>query len=202
MNVRELALARMNSDRPLFLILDDDLRAELTSAREAVAELEAHRERMVRDGDVPPAEPASLADPGDHPSAVPLVDRMLEQARTVVASIEQEARDRDVILGLHFHRLAPADYQERVNGAEKKVPSSSRSGAEFVRLLGDDLLGACFTGATDGKGGPVDLTVTDLVDSVCTHGDLDVLRQHVIAINREVTSAPLVPGSSGHAATS
>lgn len=193
--LRARALSRMLQDHPIHLILDDDLRDELATARRSVDILQARRDQMEADGNLGPVAPASLADTPTSPVAD--IDRMLQAARDIVESVETEAIDAGAVLVLHFRQLPEAQYQAEVDAAELATQDPAR----FLAVLGDALLGLSYLSASTADGQPLGLTLDELRANTLNHADVAQLREHVIRINRSGQAVPFSQRNSGRPPT-
>lgn len=202
--LRALALASAEKLHPQEMILDDDLRAEMAEASNAVSILQAKIAEMRLEGNLPatkPHEPLSLADEPEQAPAQSDIERMLDKAVEVVESVQQEALERGVVMVLQFRRLPPAEYQvilDKTNREHKNKDSS-----DFMAALRLTLLEKCYVRAETTAGEDLALSYSELFDdTMLTHGDRQALGDHCIAINRAVAAIPFRRGSSGQRATS
>ena len=211
-DLRELALQRGTAPRPLVLVLDEDLRIEAAQAIADLDRLEAARAKMVADGDLTPAAPRNLADKAGSPMAD--IDRLIESCREMLADIETEAKESGQVLVTRWRRLAPKAYDaiksriERESVAEARADQAKapeqRLGIDaaqlFLQRVGDALIEKCFDGCEAPDGDPVELSLDELLDTVCDHRDVQTLRDHCIAINRTGQAVDFHRASSGQAA--
>lgn len=211
-DLRELALQRGTAPRQLVLVLDEDLRIEAVQVIADLDRLEAARAKMVADGDLTPAAPRNLADKSGSPMAD--IDRLIESCREMLADIETEAKESGQVLVTSWRRLAPKAYDaiksriERESVAEARADQAKapeqRQGIDaaqlFLQRVGDALIEKCFDGCETPDGDPVELSLDELLDTVCDHRDVQTLRDHCIAINRSGQAVDFHRASSGQAA--
>ena len=218
--LRALALGRTAKLRPLPLVLDDEIRANLNEAQNALGTLLSKRAELERTGNLPakPAQPESLADEGTPAKAD--IDRMIEATRETVEKIQQQARDGGSLIVLQFRALAPAEFavirDKSEREAHQKVKDTENTfDRTFHTLLRDALLAKCYVGAfTPGPeddlsgGDDLEISLDDLTKHVLTDGDLHPnpatgpILSHLVLINRGVSVVPFLPASSGRPAKS
>lgn len=211
-DLRELALQRGSAPRPLVLVLDDDLRTEAAQVIADLDRLEAARAKMVSDGDLAPAAPRNLADRAGSPMAD--IDRLIESCREDLADIETEAKESGQVLVTRWRRLAPKAYDAIKSRIERESVADARADLAkapearlgidaaqlFLQRVGDALIEKCFDGCETPDGDPVELSLDELLDTVCDHRDVQTLRDHCIAINRAGQAVDFHRASSGQAA--
>ena len=211
-DLRELALQRGSAPRPLVLVLDDDLRTEAAQVIADLDRLEAARAKMVADGDLAPAAPRNLADRAGSPMAD--IDRLIESCREDLADIETEAKESGQVLVTRWRRLAPKAYDAIKSRIERESVADARADLAkapearlgidaaqlFLQRVGDALIEKCFDGCETPDGDPVELSLDELLDTVCDHRDVQTLRDHCIAINRAGQAVDFHRASSGQAA--
>lgn len=211
-DLRELALQRGSAPRPLVLVLDDDLRTEAAQVIADLDRLEAARAKRVADGDLPPAAPRNLADRAGSPMAD--IDRLIESCREDLADIETEAKESGQVLVTRWRRLAPKAYDAIKSRIERESVADARADLAkapearlgidaaqlFLQRVGDALIEKCFDGCETPDGDPVELSLDELLDTVCDHRDVQTLRDHCIAINRAGQAVDFHRASSGQAA--
>ena len=211
-DLRELALQRGSAPRPLVLVLDDDLRTEAAQVIADLDRLEAARAKMVTDGDLAPAAPRNLADRAGSPMAD--IDRLIESCRKDLADIETEAKESGQVLVTRWRRLAPKAYDAIKSRIERESVADARADLAkapearlgidaaqlFLQRVGDALIEKCFDGCETPDGDPVELSLDELLDTVCDHRDVQTLRDHCIAINRAGQAVDFHRASSGQAA--
>ena len=211
-DLRELALQRGSAPRPLVLVLDDDLRTEAAQVIADLDRLEAARAKMVADGDLAPAAPRNLADRAGSPMAD--IDRLIESCRKDLADIETEAKESGQVLVTRWRRLAPKAYDAIKSRIERESVADARADLAkapearlgidaaqlFLQRVGDALIEKCFDGCETPDGDPVELSLDELLDTVCDHRDVQTLRDHCIAINRAGQAVDFHRASSGQAA--
>ena len=211
-DLRELALQRGSAPRPLVLVLDDDLRTEAAQVITDLDRLEAARAKMVADGDLAPAAPRNLADRAGSPMAD--IDRLIESCREDLADIETEAKESGQVLVTRWRRLAPKAYDAIKSRIERESVADARADLAkapearlgidaaqlFLQRVGDALIEKCFDGCETPDGDPVELSLDELLDTVCDHRDVQTLRDHCIAINRAGQAVDFHRASSGQAA--
>lgn len=202
--LRELALSRNAQLHPLHLILDDDLRDELATARNNLTQLQKARDEMASNGDLPPQQPESLAD--DTPPAAH-IDRMITSAQEIVDAVQAEASESGSVVVLQFKRLAPAEYQVVIDKAERAAKKQARQDGEtrtegelFSLELNNTLTPACYVRAETVDGEDLGIDFDQLTANVWNHADVDEARNHCIIINRKGNTAPFrLPSSGGPA---
>lgn len=211
-DLRELALQRGSAPRPLVLVLDDDLRTEAAQVIADLDRLEAARAKMVADGDLAPVAPRNLADRAGSPMAD--IDRLIESCREDLADIETEAKESGQVLVTRWRRLAPKAYDAIKSRIERESVADARADLAkapearlgidaaqlFLQRVGDALIEKCFDGCETPDGDPVELSLDELLDTVCDHRDVQTLRDHCIAINRAGQAVDFHRASSGQAA--
>ena len=209
-SLRNLALARATKLHPVHLILDDDLRDEVEQATANLDTLRAQRRAMEQAGDLPTSTPRSLAD-APTAGAKADIDLMIEHCEEIVAGVEAEAKTSGAVLVVNFTRLAPAEYQVLVETSQRearKLAKASRDDdtpevvedAAFLRLLGDQLIAKSYRGSTTLDGEDTQIELSELLEQVCSHADIDTLRGHCIQINRTGAAVDFHQVSSGPAA--
>lgn len=197
-DLRTLALSRATRLHPVHIVLDDELRDEIRQAQQSLAILEAERERMEKDGDLPPAAPASLADKKPAKNAAKAdIDRMIEACREVIAGAEDEARDNGQVLVVNLRRLGPVTYQREHAEVSKQGIADKLDQLTLGRTIGDRMLELCFVNCATVDGTPVDLTLDDLRTTVCTPAELDGLRLRADRLHSEVSIVDFQRPSSG-----
>lgn len=206
-DLRARALARATKLHPMYIVLDDEIRDRLQQAQSALGTLLVHREKLRESGDLPPAQqqPDSLADDAS-PTAD--IDHMVDATRETVEAIQREAADKGEVLVLQFRRLSPAEYQVKVQAAEREARKEAKKADArpetelFLELLRDSLAEACWVRAEDGNGNEVEMSLNEVTASVFDHTDLQSMREHLVGIHRSGQAVPFLPASSGRPATS
>lgn len=214
-DLRARALAGATQKRPMHVILDDEIRANLTEAREALASLLEHREKMQKAGDLPPRQPQpqpeSLADEAPNTPATPDIDRMIERTRETIEAIQQQARDEGALLLLQFRRLTPKVWDTHVRMSERYARKEIKKIADalpeqesqlFLDHLRDAVAPLSWAGAEDADGNAVELSLEEVMTEVLNHAGLQELRQHLTNINRTGQAVPFLLANSGQPATS
>lgn len=209
--MRARSLARIRQPFPTHIILDPTLLGELRELRGQLIDLERIRAGLEEKGDLPPASLAGGKD-GQPPAAH--IDRLIEQCREAIASVEADAVAADQVLVLTFYRLEPAAFQEHVEQAETAARKEFAERGEqntrgrtsedqlFMRHLGDSLIRACYEGASLPTGEQVDLTLDELLKNTLDDADVVNLRAHATGIHRGGSLIPFGPESFGRSATS
>ena len=209
-DLRELALQRGSAPRPLVLVLDDDLRTEAAQVIADLDRLEAARALRARSPLV--AGQGNLADRAGSPMAD--IDRLIESCREDLADIETEAKESGQVLVTRWRRLAPKAYDAIKSRIERESVADARADLAkapearlgidaaqlFLQRVGDALIEKCFDGCETPDGDPVELSLDELLDTVCDHRDVQTLRDHCIAINRAGQAVDFHRASSGQAA--
>lgn len=215
-NLRAKALGQNTVGRPLYLVLNDELRETITQARDAVAVLTQHREELAKQGNLPAPqlpEPVSLADAvpdqqQQRTAAKADIDRLIESAQETVKAAEKQAIDAGEVVVLQFRRLSPAAYEEQVQEARSQARQQVKAKNEhrnydalFLTGLSAALLNQCYLRAETIDGEDLGISIDELRHDVMSHGDEERAEQHAMRINRTAHSVDFTQASFGRPAT-
>ena len=182
-DLRERALRRTeDSILRESLCLDEQLAEQITSLAVQLDQLRARREAVL----------AEMHDnPGDRRLAANPVAQVDAEIRARDAEL-QKARDAadEATIVVVFRRLVPSRYEEIVQA------SRDDNGQVDTQKALPALCTEAYVRTTSMDGDDLDLTWTDLVEKVLSHGDRDMLETAVLNHNRSSVVLPFSPRRS------
>ncbi|MEL4357032.1 MULTISPECIES: hypothetical protein [unclassified Luteococcus] len=222
--LRALASARGMQPKPVYIVLDDELRDQLQEVNSLLYALDLAKVAIETADDEPdegdegdaPTDPGYLGEapePVDHEKVrteqLASIKEQREAAEAKRAKLEADAIAANVVVCVNFHRLPPADYQAVVDEADAYLREHADEDAltpmreRLEERVKAHLPALCYHSVSkpDLKH-DLGMTWDEVLRDFINHAELDEIRQHCVNINRVGATVDFRPVSSGPATQS